>query len=72
MGQQSSDSRIGPDWTSGRGRRSKPHRSGIVPKTTKGERYMGLLLQAHKKPQNRILIGVPMTGLIRSEWAMAR
>jgi hypothetical protein len=33
---------------------------------------MGLLLQANQKPQHRIMVGVPMTGLIRAEWAMAR
>ena len=33
--------------------------------------YMSLLLQGHQD-RRRILIGVPMMGLIRSEWALAR
>ena len=41
-------------------------------KTTKGEQYMGLLIKANKNPKKRVVIGIPMTGLIRAEWAIAR
>ena len=34
--------------------------------------YMSLLLEASAHERRRILIGVPMTGLIRAEWALAR
>lgn len=33
---------------------------------------MNLLLNAKTKNKNRLCIGIPMTGLIRTEWAMAR
>ncbi len=38
----------------------------------KSETYNSLLLKAKHLQHNRILIGVPMTGLIRSEWAISR
>ena len=38
----------------------------------RGETYNSLILKAKHLQQNRILIGIPMTGLIRSEWAIAR
>jgi hypothetical protein len=35
--------------------------------------YFGTLDQAEKdSPQNRILLGIPLTGLVRAEWMMAR
>ena len=34
--------------------------------------YHDLMFNADFPPQKRILIGVPMTGLVRSEWAFAR
>lgn len=34
--------------------------------------YIGTILDNGRPPTNRILIGVPMTGLLRSEWVLAR
>jgi hypothetical protein len=34
--------------------------------------YNGLLFKSANAPNVRLLIGVPMTGLVRSEWCMAR
>lgn len=34
--------------------------------------YSSLLLKSATQPTQRILIGIPMTGLLRSEWALAR
>ena len=31
-----------------------------------------LIISKKSKPQTRILVGCPMTGLLRSEWVMAR
>src|SRR3990167_997632 len=38
----------------------------------RGETYNSLLLRAKHLQQNRLLIGIPMTGLVRSEWSIAR
>lgn len=35
-------------------------------------KHRGELIKGATDPRNRLLIGVPMTGLIRAEWAMAR
>jgi len=32
----------------------------------------GHLIEAYKKSQKRIMLGIPMTGLLRSEWVLAR
>ena len=40
--------------------------------TTKIRSYHDLMFHAKIPAQRRILIGVPMTGLVRSEWAFAR
>ncbi|KKK97110.1 hypothetical protein LCGC14_2656030 [marine sediment metagenome] len=41
-------------------------------KKKKGSDYMSLLLTAKTKNVNRLCIGIPMTGLIRTEWALGR
>lgn len=41
-------------------------------KSAKKPDYFSLLFKAPTSQSNRILVGVPMTGLIRSEWAIAR
>jgi len=37
---------------------------------TKGK--LGLIINKKQPPRNRILVGIPMTGLLRSEWVIAR
>lgn len=40
-----------------------------------GDTYMSYesgLIKAHKKYNHRIMVGIPMTGLLRAEWVMAR
>lgn len=34
--------------------------------------YIGEILSKKSKAQNRIMVGIPMTGLVRSEWVIAR
>lgn len=42
------------------------------PAESPSNRYIGSLFKSDKEPQVRIMVGVPMTGLVRSEWVMAR
>lgn len=50
-------------------RRSKLKDSRI---TKRGQQYTNLLFSSGKAIQQRVYLGIPMTGVIRSEWAMAR
>lgn len=34
--------------------------------------YRGVIISKKSKPQKRIIVGIPMTGLLRSEWVLAR
>jgi hypothetical protein len=34
--------------------------------------YLGKLIENSGKPQQRIIVGIPMTGLVRAEWMVAR
>lgn len=34
--------------------------------------YIGKIIENSGKPQQRIMVGIPMTGLLRSEWVIAR
>jgi len=45
-----------------------------MPKNMKiaGGEYLGKLIKNSGKPQSRIMVGIPMTGLLRSEWVLAR
>ena len=38
----------------------------------KTEGYRSVIISKKSKPQTRLMIGIPMTGLLRSEWVMAR
>jgi len=38
----------------------------------KSDQYTNLIFNAKNLAQNRIVIGIPMTGILRSEWALAR
>jgi hypothetical protein len=49
-----------------------PNAPIITPDEYQMNAYMNLLVNAEKTDRRRILISVPMTGLIRAEWAMAR
>lgn len=48
------------------------HKGLIYPEEYHEHPYMNLLVNATESDKRRILVGVPMTGLIRVEWAMAR
>ena len=34
--------------------------------------YIGKMVDNGRDPRNRIIIGIPMTGMLRSEWVLAR
>ena len=36
------------------------------------EGYRSIIVSKESKPQKRIIVGIPMTGLLRSEWVIAR
>lgn len=36
------------------------------------DEYVNNLIAKHTEPQKRIMLGIPMTGVLRSEWVMAR
>ena len=40
--------------------------------SAKGLEYQSLMFKPKHLQANRIVIGIPMTGTIRSEWALAR
>jgi hypothetical protein len=49
--------------------------SGIqqaLSKWPSGNKYFSLMFQAKHLASNRVLVGIPMTGVVRSEWALAR
>lgn len=41
-------------------------------KAVKTKGYRSVIITKKSKPQTRLMIGIPMTGLLRSEWVMAR
>lgn len=41
-------------------------------KAIKTKGYRSTIIAKRSKPQTRLMIGIPMTGLLRSEWVMAR
>jgi hypothetical protein len=53
--------------------RRVPKPGTIRPEEYESNGYLNLLVMSHGEPvKHRLMIGVPMTGLIRAEWAMAR
>lgn len=43
-----------------------------MPSVVNVNEYMGKLIENAGKPQHRIMVGIPMTGLLRAEWVIAR
>lgn len=55
--------------------KTKPSNKPEIPRTTKHplqKGYLGKCIDNGRSPTNRLLVGVPMTGLLRSEWVLAR
>jgi len=51
---------------------NKQYLKTIADKLTKGQHYGSLIFKATELNEDRIMIGIPMTGLLRSEWVLAR
>src|SRR5689334_17935057 len=51
---------------------NKKYLKGLEDRLTKPGEYGSLIFKATELNQDRIMIGIPMTGLVRSEWHLAR